>query len=312
MQTRQLGQFQVSVVGLGCNNFGMTIDEAATKAVVDAALDAGINYFDTADIYGGTKSEQFLGRALGSRRDDIVLATKFGHSMGTPEGRKGGSRSWIMEAVDASLQRLGTDRIDHIQIHEPDAATPIEETLGALNELVQAGKVVELGCSNFSATQLDDAANASQGGALPPFRTVQNRYSVLYRAPEKDGVLGACERLGVGFVPFFPLESGLLTGKYTKGADVPEGSRLANPRFGKQFLSDDRLDQAQLLSDYAAERGHNLLELALSWLVSNPTISTVIAGATKPEQIAANTAAANAWAMTAQERSEIDALLTLG
>lgn len=309
MQTRALGQFQVSVVGLGCNNFGMTIDEAGTKTVVNAALDAGINYFDTADIYGGTKSEQFLGRALGKRRDDIVLATKFGHAMGTPEGRKGGSRSWIMEAVEASLARLGTDRIDHLQIHEPDPTTPIEETLGALNDLVQAGKVVELGCSNFSVAQLDEAAEAAASGALAPFRTVQNRYSVLYREPEKDGVLGACERLGVGFVPFFPLESGLLTGKYTKGADVPEGSRLANPRFGKQFLSDDRLDQAQALADYAAERGHNLLELAMSWLASNPTISTVIAGATKADQVAANTAAANAWAMTAEERAAVDALL---
>lgn len=310
MEMRRIGGLEVSVVGLGCNNFGMMIDEAATGEVVRAALDAGINYLDTADLYGGGKSEEFLGRALGSRRDDVVVATKFGHSGSTPEGRRGGSPEWIREATDASLKRLGMDRIDHLQLHQPDPQTPIAETLGTLDELVREGKVREIGCSNFAADQLREADEVARREGLARFETVQNHYSLLTRAPERDGVLGACAELGVGFVPFFPLESGLLTGKYSSAQDLPEGTRLA--RWGKRagaFIDEDKLATVARLEQFASGRGHSLLDLALSWHVSNPQVTTVIAGATKAPQVHANVAAAQAWPLSAAEREEVAALL---
>src|SRR5215210_8080880 len=208
MDTRRIGSLEVSVVGLGCNNFGRRLDSGATSAVVDAALDAGINFFDTADVYGGTRSEEYLGRALGRRRDEVVIATKFGSAV--DERRKGARPEYVRQAAEDSLRRLGTDRIDLYQLHWPDPQVPIEDTLGALDELVQAGKVREIGCSNFSVEQLREAeASVLPGGAR--FVSVQNEYSLLQRAPEQDGVLAECERADLAFLPYFPLASGLLT-----------------------------------------------------------------------------------------------------
>ena len=310
MERRRLGGLEVSVIGLGCNNFGPALDVAGTRAVVDAALDAGVTYLDTADLYGGGASEEHLGQVLDGRRDAVVLATKFGHRGATPEGRSGGSASWIREATEASLRRLRTDRIDHLQIHQPDPATPIAETLAALHALVAEGKVRELGCSNFSAAQLREADAVASREGLARFVTVQNHYSLLTRTPEREGVLDACGELGIGFVPFFPLESGLLTGKYAKGRPLPEGSRLA--RWGDRaasFIDDERLDTVARLTAFAAERGHGLVDLALGWLVTNPAVTSVIAGATRPEQVRANVAAAQAWPMTAEDRAGVDRLL---
>ncbi len=310
METRKIGELEVSVVGLGCNNFGAALDLEGTRAVVDAAIDAGITYLDTADIYGGTVSEQHLGEVLKGRRDAVVLATKFGHPTGVPEGRHGGSASWVHEATEASLRRLQTDRIDHLQIHSPDADTPVAETLGALDELVKAGKVLEIGCSNFSAAQLAEADAVSREQGLARFVTVQNHYSLLTRAPETEGVLDACAALDIGFVPFFPLESGLLTGKYSKGQPLPEDSRFA--RWGKRasaFIDDDKLDIVERLDAYATSQGHTLIELAMGWLVSNPQVTSVIAGATKGSQAQANVAAAQAWTLTDTQRAAVDQVL---
>jgi len=304
MQTRKIGALDVSVVGLGCNNFGGRIDEAATLAVVDAALESGINFFDTADIYGGTKSEEFLGRTLGARRDDILIATKFGIKI--DDDRPGGGHpDYIRKAAEDSLRRLNTDRIDLYQIHRPDPEVPIEDTLGALNELVTAGKVREIGCSNFSAEQLRAAEAASQNGGLARFVSVQNEYSLLKRAPEEDGVLAECERLNQGFLPYFPLASGLLTGKYRKGQPVPEGTRI---KADSKQLADENLDRVEALIAFAEGGGPTILELAFSGLLAHGAVASVIAGATKPEQVRANVAAAD-WELTPAEMKEIDGLL---
>ncbi|MGC4043171.1 MAG: aldo/keto reductase [Armatimonas sp.] len=306
MEQRKIGSLTVSAVGLGCNNFGGRIDEAATKAVVDAAIEAGINFFDTADIYGGTKSEEFLGRVLGKRRDDIIIATKFGIKL--DEERTGGaSPDYIRRAVDDSLSRLNTDRIDLYQIHTPDANTPIADTLGALNELVVAGKVLEIGCSNFSKEQLAEAERVSTEGNLARFVSVQNEYSLLKRDPETDGVLEQCAQTDVAFLPYFPLASGLLTGKYRKGEPAPENTRLAGPRFADR-LTDDKLEVVEKLIAFAEERGHTILELAFSWLLRQPTVASVIAGATRAEQIAANVGAAG-WSLTDADLAEVDGIL---
>src|SRR5689334_13266130 len=225
METRSIGSLEVSVVGVGCNNFGSRIDAARADEVVHAALDAGITLFDTADIYGGTKSEQFLGAALGARRDEALIATKFGGPL--DDERHGARPEYVRAAADASLQRLGTDRIDLYQVHFPDRSVPIDETLGALDELVRAGKVREIGCSNFSPSLIAKSAAASAEHDFARFVSVQNEYSLLNRAPEPD-VLDACETYGLGFIPYFPLASGLLTGKYRRGATPPDGTRLAN------------------------------------------------------------------------------------
>jgi aryl-alcohol dehydrogenase-like predicted oxidoreductase len=308
VETRKIGRLEVSVVSLGCNNFGMRIGEEETKAVVAAALDAGITYFDTADVYGQTRSEEFLGRALEGRRDEAVVATKFG-GMGSPDGElSGGHPDWVRQAVDDSLGRLGTDRIDHYQYHRPDPKVPLEETMGVLHELVEAGKVIEIGCSNFDAAQLDQSAAISGDHGWAPFASVQNRYSVLHREPE-SGVIDACRRHGVALVPYFPLESGLLTGKVSASGEVPEGTRLSlmpEERRGR-FLNDERLQAVERLRAYAAGHHRSLLELAFGWLLSEPVVSTVIAGATKPEQIVANVAAGE-WRLTPEERAEVAAL----
>jgi aryl-alcohol dehydrogenase-like predicted oxidoreductase len=308
VETRRIGSLEVSVIGLGCNNFGMRIGEDETKAVVHAALDAGITYFDTADVYGQTRSEEFLGAALQGRRDEAVVATKFG-SMGSPDGElSGGHPDWVRQAVDDSLGRLGIDRIDHYQYHRPDPKVPLEETMGVLDELVRAGKVREIGCSNFDAAQLDQAAGLAGDHGWARFVSVQNRYSVLHREPE-SGVIDACRRHDVVLVPYFPLESGLLTGKVSTTGEAPEGSRLSlMPEERRdQFLNDERLAAVERLRAFATDHQRTLLELAFGWLLSEPVVATVIAGATKPEQIASNVAAGQ-WRLTSDQRAEVAAL----
>jgi aryl-alcohol dehydrogenase-like predicted oxidoreductase len=307
METRTIGSLTVSVVGLGCNNFGMRIDRQETAAVVGAALDAGITLFDTADIYGGTKSETYLGAALGSRRDEIILATKFGVPY---EGHEGGATpAYIKTAVEDSLSRLGTDHIDLYQLHAPDVKTPIADTLGALGELVAEGKVREIGCSNFTVAMLEEAEAAVADGS-PKFVSVQNQYSVLHRAPEAadDNVLAECARSGVAFLPYFPLESGLLSGKYTAGQAAPEGTRLAAwGERGAQQMSDERMAKVAALSAIAEDEGHTVLDLAFAWLLSHAPVASVIAGATKPEQITANVAAGT-WQLSADVLAQIEAV----
>lgn len=305
MQTRRIGSLEVSVVGLGCNNFGGRIDEAATERVVHAALEAGINFFDTADIYGKTKSEEFLGRALGTRRNEVLIATKFGIKL-DDEHPGGASPAYIRSAVEDSLRRLGADHIDLYQIHVPDPNVPIADTLGALHELVQAGKVREIGCSNFSVEQLQAAEAASAGKSR--FVSVQNEYSLLHRDPEK-GVLAECERQGIGFLPYFPLASGLLSGKYRKGEPPPPGTRLAGGGRFAEMLAGEQGDKVEALAHFAEARNHTLLELAFSWLLTRPAVASVIAGATKPEQIEANVAAAD-WEFSAEDLAEIDRILS--
>ncbi|HEY7185789.1 MAG TPA: aldo/keto reductase [Vicinamibacterales bacterium] len=305
MERRSIGSLQVSVVGLGCNNFGMRIDDAATERVVAAALDSGINFFDTADIYGATKSEEFLGRALKGRRQRAIVATKFG--MAVDEHRTGARPDYVRRACDDSLKRLGTDVIDLYQLHQPDTSVPIADTLGALNDLVQAGKVKEIGCSNFSAERLDEASRAVKSGAAR-LVSVQNEYSVLHREPEKS-VLTACDRLGLAFLPYFPLASGLLTGKYDPAKGAPKESRLSLS-WTSRFTSEKNVGIAEALKAFAAARNHTLLELACSWLASRSQVASVIAGATSPEQIRANAAAVN-WSLTREDLAEIDRLAPL-
>ncbi|WP_437775209.1 aldo/keto reductase [Sorangium sp. So ce1097] len=306
MEKRRIGSLAVSVVGIGCNNFGGRIDEQRTAAVVDAALDAGINFFDTADVYGGTRSEELLGRALGGRRSRVIIATKFGIPL--DDERKGGAKpAYIQRAVEDSLRRLGTDWIDLYQIHRPDPETPIGDTLEALDALVRAGKVREIGSSNFSASQLRGAAEAARPGAAR-FVSVQNEYSLLQREPEREE-LATSERLGLAFLPYFPLASGLLSGKYLPDRPAPAGARLSAPDapLTARFLTDQNRSAAAALAAFASSRGHTLLELAFSWLAARPAVASVIAGATSPEQVRAN-AAAVGWRLTASELREIDRL----
>jgi aryl-alcohol dehydrogenase-like predicted oxidoreductase len=303
MRTRRIGTLEVSVVGLGCNNFGGRIDYDRSAEVVAAALDNGITFFDTADIYGGTKSEEFLGRALGRRREEIVLATKFG--MKVDEERHGAKPDYVRQALDDSLRRLATDRIDLYILHTPDADTPIADTLGALNDCVSAGKVRQIGCSNFSARQLRQAEGAlADGGAR--FVCVQNEYSLLQRAPEAE-VLPECRREGIAFVPYFPLASGLLTGKYKVGQPPPAGGRLSGMPPEHYAAMNDRLQKAHDLGAFAEKQGHTLLELAMSWLLSQDVVASVIAGATTRAQVEAN-AAAGDWVLDRDQLDEVDTL----
>jgi aryl-alcohol dehydrogenase-like predicted oxidoreductase len=309
MEHRSIGRLRVSVVGLGCNNFGMRIDADATRRVVDAAIDAGINYFDTAESYGRGQSEEFLGKALGRRRDDVLIATKWGHTSSLGEGQRGGAPAHIRRSLDASLQRLGTDHVDHYQLHRPDPETPPEETLGCLAELRDEGKIREIGCTYFSAGELEASHAAAVRRGVEPYPSVQNHYSLLTRDPETDGVFDTCRRLGIAFVPFFPLESGLLTGKYRADRPLPKGSRLeAWGDRAANFIDDDKLAVVERLTDWVEARDRTLLELAISWHTSHPLVATVISGATTPEQVDANVAAAG-WALTDDERAEVDAVI---
>jgi aryl-alcohol dehydrogenase-like predicted oxidoreductase len=304
METRCIGSLEVSVVGLGCNNFGGRLDAAATARVVDAAQAAGISFLDTADIYGGTRSEEYLGQALQGRRDHVVLATKFGMKVG--EGRQGARPDYVRQALEDSLRRLRTDRIDLYQLHQPDPAVPIADTLAALDEAVRAGKVREIGCSNFTAAQLREAEGAVRDGAAR-FVSVQNEYSLLQREPERE-VLAECERQGLAFIPYFPLASGLLTGKYRRGLPAPKGSRIEPGGRFADLLAERNLEVVERLIAFAEARGRTLLELAISWLLARPQVASVIAGATAPEQVAANARAAS-WQLTSADLAEIDAIL---
>jgi aryl-alcohol dehydrogenase-like predicted oxidoreductase len=306
LPTRPLGHsgIQVSVLGLGCNNFGRRVDRAGTEAVVDAALQEGATFLDTADIYGGDgASEALLGQVLGDRREQVVLATKFGMDMGDGRGPRG-SREYILSEVEDSLTRLRTDVIDVYWYHEPDGVTPIAETLEALNELVSAGKVRAIGASNFSAEQIEEADSVAQEHGLTRFTAVQNEYSLLVREAER-AVLPTCERLGLAFVPYFPLASGLLTGKYRRGEAAPSGTRLAGR---EQIATDEQFDLLDALDRFANERGVSMLDLAIGGLLANPVIASVIAGATKPEQVHANAAAAR-WSPTAEDRAALNDIL---
>jgi aryl-alcohol dehydrogenase-like predicted oxidoreductase len=266
MQMRKLGSLEVTLVGLGCNNFGMRIDEERSAGVVHAALDAGINFFDTADVYGGTRSEQYLGRALAGRRDEVVIATKFVAPIDDDPSHAGASARWVAEAVEGSLRRLGTDRIDLYQQHGPDPNVPVEETLTALDRLVRDGKVRDIGNSNFSGQEIDDAEAVSVSRGLARFVSAQNHFNLLHREPLQD-VIPACVRHGLGVLPYFPLASGLLTGKYQRGAPAPEGTRLSQlpEERAARVMSDRNFDQVDELSGFASERGHTILELAFAW-----------------------------------------------
>jgi len=297
----------VSVAGLGCNNFGMRADVDQTAAIVDAALDAGVTFFDTARMYGGGKSEEFLGAAVTGKRDQVVIATKFGAPTG-PDARNG-SRDTVMAECEASLTALGTDYIDLYQMHYSDAGTPIEETLGALTELVEQGKVRYIGCSNFTGWQIADAHWIAQTKDLAPFVSLQNEWSLVARDIETE-VLGACARFGLGVLPYFPLASGVLTGKVKRGEGAPEGSRLTLPYFST-YLTDDNLAAAERVAAWAADHGRTLHEVALSYLASDPVTASVIAGASSPEQVTAN-AAATRTDLTPDDRAEIVAAVTGG
>jgi aryl-alcohol dehydrogenase-like predicted oxidoreductase len=304
MTLRNLGNsgLRVSLVGLGCNNFGQRMDLESSRAVIHKALDAGITLFDTADVYGGRGgSETVMGQVLGDRRKDIVLASKFGMPMDDGE-KKGAARRYIVTAVEASLTRLKTDWLDLYQVHRPDPLTPIEETLRALDDLVRAGKVRYIGCSNFTAAQMIEAQWTARHLGLSAFISAQDEYSLLKRSLDKEN-LPMMARYGLGLLPYFPLASGLLTGKHKRGGETA-GTRLAMPTFSG-VLTDANFDIVEKLEAFAKARGRTLLELAFSWLAARPTVGSIIAGATKPEQIEANVKATG-WTLSADEMAEID------
>ncbi|HEV2891492.1 MAG TPA: aldo/keto reductase [Frankiaceae bacterium] len=314
MRYRQLGDsgLTVSVVGLGCNNFRARTSDENAHAVIDAAIERGITLFDTADIYGGGGgSEELIGEALGSRRDQVVLATKFGMEMpgAGPEAR--GSRRYVRKAVRDSLTRLRTDWIDLYQYHEPDGVTPIEETLAALHELVQEGLVRYVGSSNFAGWQIADASWTARDRRYEPFVSAQNHYSLLERGIERE-VVPACEQYGVGQLPYFPLANGVLTGKYRRGEPLPEGSRLGgNATRAEQLLTERTYDRVEALEKLAESRGVTLLHLAIGGLAAQPSVSSVIAGATRPEQVHAN-ADAGTWEPSAEDLVAIDEICPPG
>ena len=305
MEKRKLGNIEVSVVGLGCNNFG-ALDVAQSRRVVDKAIECGITLFDTADVYGNRGgSESQLGEILGSRRKSIVLATKFGMPMDNSGTKAGASRAYIAEAAEASLKRLNTDWIDLYQIHRPDPKTPIEETLGAFDDLVKAGKVRQIGCSNMPAAQLDEAQAASAKRGLARFVTAQDEYSLVNRGIEKE-LAPAIERHKMTLLPYFPLASGLLSGKYKKGGEIPNNTRFGRMKpLGDRYMTDENWRIVGELSEFCEARGHTLLELAFSWLVAHPFLSSVIAGATRPEQIEQNVKAAS-WKLSKDDLGEVD------
>jgi aryl-alcohol dehydrogenase-like predicted oxidoreductase len=308
MLYRQLGHsgLRVSVVGLGCNNFGGRIDLAASRRVIDAAIDAGITLFDTADTYGNRGgSETIIGQVLGDRRGQVILATKWGSDMNVGPGYALGSRRYIRLAVEASLRRLQTDFIDLYQLHRPDPLTPIAETLAALDELVAEGKIRYIGNSNFKAWQVADADWTARDLGTERFISAQNHYSLLERGAE-DELLGACSQFGVGMLPFFPLANGLLTGKYRRGETKPEGTRLAD-----RPISEVTYDRLEALEGFAKQRGHTLLELAFAGLLAQPTVSSVIAGATRPEQVVANVSAGD-WVLDADDTAALAETLDPG
>lgn len=310
METRNLGRsgLKVSLVGLGCNNFGMRIDVAQSRKVVDRAIERGITLFDTADSYGDRGgSERILGEVLGARRKDVVLATKFGNAMDDRGVLKGGSRRYVVAAVEASLARLRTDWIDLYQLHKPDPDTPIEETLRALDDLVRQGKVRYVGCSNLAAWAVADAAWTARHLGLTAFASAQDEYSLLARDAERE-LVPALRAYGMGLLPYYPLACGLLTGKYRRGAPLPEDSRLAtSTMWSERFLTPRNWDVVEALERFCRARGRSLVDLAFAWLAARPPVASIIAGATSPQQVDVNVAAA-AWALTSEELAEVDRL----
>jgi aryl-alcohol dehydrogenase-like predicted oxidoreductase len=310
MEIRNLGQsgLRVSSIGLGCNNFGGRIDEAATKAVIHKALDLGITLFDTADVYGERGgSETVMGQILGENRKRIVLASKFGMAMDDTGEKQGGARRYIMRAVEDSLRRLQTDYLDLYQMHQTDPRTPIEESLRALDDLVRQGKVRYVGCSNFPAWQMVDAAWTAKTAGLNAFVSCQDEYSLVHRDPEAQ-LLPAARRLGLGLLPYFPLASGLLSGKYRRNVALPEGTRLAKTqRLADRYLTERNWAVAEKLGDFVESRGHTMLELAFSWLLAQSPVASVIAGATRPEQLEQNVKAGS-WQLSVDDLAEIDRL----
>ncbi len=307
MKYRQLGSsgLQVSAIGLGTNNFGRRLDAAATETVVHAALDAGVNMIDTSNSYGDGQSEEFIGRALKGRRHEAVLATKVSSRVSEGPNNAGNSRKHIYDQVDISLRKLRTDYIDLYQIHWWDPNTPIEETLRALDELIRAGKVRYAGCSNFGAWQVCEAHWTAKTLGINGFVSMQPHYSMLYRKPEEE-MVPFCEKYGIGILPYYPLENGFLTGKYRRDQPAPDGTRLAENDRGA--LTSRNFDILEGLEGFAAERGHTILELAFAWLLASPMVSSVIAGATRVEQVESNAASA-AWSLTADEVNEVNAIL---
>ncbi|KFC70905.1 Oxidoreductase [Bosea sp. LC85] len=310
MLTRNLGHtgLRVSLVGLGCNNFGGRIDLEAARKVVDKAIESGITLFDTADIYGARGgSETALGELLGARRKDIVLATKFGMDMDAEGIKKGGSRRYIVEAVEASLKRLKTDWIDLYQIHRPDPLTPIEETLRTLEDLIRQGKVRYIGCSNLPSWQVADAYWTARNHGIEGFASCQDEYSLLVRGAEKE-LIPAARHFGMGLLPYFPLANGLLTGKYKRNQPMPDGARMTREaQRANEVLTEANWQKTEKLSAFCEKHGKTMVELAFSWLAAQPVVSSVIAGATRPEQIEANVKAAG-WKLNAEELAEIDAI----
>ncbi len=306
MLTRRIGGLDVSVIGLGCNNFGRRLDAQDTNKVVAAALTEGINFFDTADIYGSTHSEEFLGKALGNQRRDVIVATKFG--MKVDEKRKGAHPDYVLKAAEDSLRRLGTDYIDLYQLHEPDNTVPIADTLGALDQLVKDGKVREIGCSNFTVDQIYEAEEAGKPG-MSRFVSVQNEYSIFHRQPELD-VLPECSSSGMAFLPYFPLANGLLTGKYRRGEPAPKGSRIESGWHG-ELLTGDNIDIVEKLIEFAAGCKRTILDLAFSWMLTRPMVASVIAGATSADQVRTN-ASAGTWHLSDLDLEKINIIAPLG
>ncbi len=305
MLTRRIGGLDVSVIGLGCNNFGRKLDVQATTKVVNAAIEEGITFFDTADIYGGTESEEFLGKALGKRRRDVFVATKFG--MKIDENRQGARPEYVLQAAEDSLRRLGTDYIDLYQLHEPDKNVPIADTLGAMDRLVQAGKVREIGCSNFTVDMIREAEACAQPAASR-FVSAQNEYSVFHREPELD-VLPECGSNGMAFLPYFPLANGLLTGKYRRGQPSPKGSRIESG-WHDEYLNGESIDVVEELIEFAAGCDRTILDLAFSWLLTRPMVASVIAGATSAEQVRAN-ASSGTWHLSDLDLEKINVIAPL-
>ena len=308
METRNLGRsgLRVSAIGLGCNNFAGRIDLEATRKVIHRAHDLGITLFDTADVYGNQGgSEDFMGQVMGDMRKSIVLATKFCMPMSDDGSKQGASRRYIMQAVEASLKRLRTDYIDLYQVHRFDPLTPVEETLRALDDLVRQGKVRYIGCSNWASWQMTEAAWIAKAQGLESFASCQDEYSLVVRDAEKE-LMPAARHLGMGLLPYFPLASGLLTGKYRRNAPMPESSRLTTTqRLADRYLTDKNWAISEKLIDYAEAQGHTALELAFSWLLAQAPVSSVIAGATKPEQLEQNVKAGD-WKLTAEDLAAID------
>jgi aryl-alcohol dehydrogenase-like predicted oxidoreductase len=310
VEHRELGSsgLSVSLVGLGCNNFGGRIGVEETRAVVDRSLELGINFFDTADVYGNKGgSEDCLGQVMGDRRKDIILATKFAMPMSDDPTMRGASRDYIVKACEASLKRLKTDWIDLYQVHQPDTETPIEETMGALDDLIKQGKVRHIGSSNYSADQLDEAQDVASGNGWAGFVSCQDHYSLLAREID-EALLPAITRRGLGLLPYFPLASGFLTGKYSRTNPPPEGTRMANmPKLAERYMTEQNWDIVEALDAFARRNDRTLLELAFAWLAARPKVSSVIAGATHPDQVSQN-AAAVGWMLSPGDMAEIDTI----